>query len=312
MTHTLPSTAFRSENSLNSKAISLKQFFEKWRISVLPQYKRSVQQHLLSDINYHLLPVFGNVLLKNISAESIQMFIASLECGAKTVRNIIGVFRSLWKIAKGWGYVLHDPFIALKLPNLIKPEPRCFTMEEAILIVDNAREPYKTFYWLVAETGMRAGELCGLRWEDVDLNCGIVRVRQSVWNGFIQSPKTAAGNRTFAISLELIERLREVGPDMSGLIFRNQIGRPRKGSKVVEKHLRPLLERLNCPPGGLHAFRHLNGTLMDHFGTPMKVRQERLGHSSAMITLDRYSHSLGQDHRAVAAELGKMFGIRKI
>jgi integrase len=285
-------------------SITLTQFFDKWKLSVLPQYKQSTQHHLLSDINHHLLPALGDVSLKDITSERLQGFVAGMSVGPKTVHNIVAVLRSLWRTAKAWGYVAHDPFAGLVLPEVPKPQPRCFTLEEVLRIIREAQEPYKTFYWLAAETGMRAGELCALRWEDVELERGIVHVRQSAWREVMQTPKTSAGRRSFAISPAIVEHLRKVKPNRTGLIFLNKLGRPWKGGKIVEKHLYPLLDRLDIPRRGLHAFRHLNGSLMDQFGAPMKVRQERLGHSTASMTLDGYTHSVGEDHRRIATQLG--------
>lgn len=301
-------------NSLDYRpqvAITFGNLVEKWKSSVLPQFKLSTQKHLESDINHHLLPKFGDVLLREITAERVQAFVADLQVGedkvsSKTVHNVVAVMRTLWRTAKSWGYVTHDPFAGVMLPDVIKSEPRCFTVEEALRIIEKAKEPCKTFYWLAAETGMRAGELCALRWQDVDLDHRVVRVRQSAWNGHMQAPKTAAGRRTFAISLQLAEHLRQMKSDRSGLVFMNKRGRPLRGGKVVEKHLGPLLERLGIPHRGLHAFRHLNGSLMDQLGAPIKVRTERLGHSTATMTLDRYTHMIGEDDRRIANQLGSI------
>ncbi len=296
--------------SVNSPAyrpqitITFTQFFDKWKSTVLPQYKPSTQQHMLSDIEHHLLPFFGAMLVRKISPEQVQAFVASLKVGPKTAHNVVAVLRSLWRTVKAWGYAPDDPFVGLLLPEATRPEPRCFAVEEATRILQHAKEPLRTLYWLAAETGMRAGELCALRWEDVDLNCGIVQVRQSSWKGRMQTPKTAASRRKFALSPELADHLRKMKDDREGLLFLNKIGRPFKSGKIVEKHLYPLLDDLGIPRRGLHAFRHLNGSLMDRLGTPVKVRQERLGHSTATTTLDRYTHSVGEDDRRIAAKLG--------
>jgi len=287
-------------------SITFTQFIDKWKTTVGPQYKSSTQQHMLSDIEHHLVPFFGAMLVRKISAEQVQAFVASLRVGPKTAHNVVAVLRSLWRTVKAWGYATHDPFAGLMLPEPTRPELRCFTVLEATLILRHAKEPLRTFYWLAAETGMRAGELCALGWEHVDLNCRIVRVRQSSWKGHMQPPKTAASRRTFALSPGLADHLRQLKDGREGLIFLNKIGRPFKSGKIVEKHLYPLLDSLGIPRRGLHAFRHLNGSLMDQLGAPVKVRQERLGHSTATITLDRYTHSVAEDDRRIAAQLGSV------
>jgi integrase len=241
--------------------------------------------------------------MKDISTERIQAFVSSLKGKGKTVHNIVAVMRSVWRTAKTWGYVSHDPFVGLTLPQVVKADPRCFEVEEAQRIIEHSKEPYKTFYWVAAETGMRAGELCGLRWEDVDVEQGVIHVRQSAYRDVMQAPKTSAGRRAFAVSTRLVAHLLAIKPDRNGLIFLNTLGRPWKPGKVVEKNLYPLLDRLGIPHRGLHALRHLNGSLMDRLGAPVKVRQERLGHSSATMTLDRYTHSIEDDHRRIANQL---------
>jgi integrase len=69
---------------------------------------------------------------------------------------------------------------------------------------------------------------------------------------------------------------------------------------LVKRRLKPLLEKLGIRRGGLHAFRHGNATLMDRLGVPMKVRQQRLGHSDAKMTLGTYTHVAGEDDVSIA------------
>jgi integrase len=73
---------------------------------------------------------------------------------------------------------------------------------------------------------------------------------------------------------------------------------------VVKRRLHPLLERLGIPRCGLHGFRHANSSLMDRLNTPMKVRQQRLGHSDPRTTLGTYTHVASEDDRRVAEQLG--------
>ena len=284
--------------------ITFREFTEKWRVSVLQSYKPSTQAHLLSDINNHLVPSMGDVMLSHITTEGLQRFVASRKASPKTIANVIGVMRSLWRVAKAWGYINHSPFEGLVLARPPKPEPKMFTVDEARRIIEAAHEPHKTFYWLAAETGMRAGELCGLCWEDLNDTAHLVYVHQSDWKKLLGAPKTEAGRRRFSISRSLAEHLHSRRQRASGLIFASKHGNPWRGGKVVERNLSPLLKQLGIAHRGLHAFRHLNGSLMDLFGTPIKVRQQRLGHSTAAITLDRYTHLVSEDDRSVAEQIG--------
>jgi integrase len=169
----------------------------------------------------------------------------------------------------------------------------------------------KSFYWLTAETGMRAGELCGLRIEDVDLGQSFVSVKQSVWRGKLQTPKTANSIRQFAISQKLASHLRAYlstwRPNRLNLVFATKNGTSWDQNLVVKRKLRPLLESLGIRRCGLHAFRHTNGSLMDRLNTPMKIRQERFGHApGSSLTLGIYTHAVEEDDRLVAERLGEM------
>jgi integrase len=292
-------------NSLNFKprnTILFSQFAVNWVERVLSQHKPSTQVATKSHLKIHLLPYFGDLQLQQINGERIQDFVASREIGQKSIHNLVATLRMLWNSAKAWAYVSHDPFEGLVLPTAPDPEPKFFTLEEVQTILDNAPEPDRTFYCLAAETGLRAGELCGLRWEDLNFESGIVEVKQSAWQGRIVTPKTKKACRTFAISPQLLEHLRKM--QGTGLIFQYRNGRPWKGEKVVERKLKPLLKRLGIPHRGLHAFRHTNATIMDRLGVPMKTRQDRLGHTDSRMTLGRYTHVVSEDDRKIAAQFG--------
>ena len=184
---------------------------------------------------------------------------------------------------------------------------RFFSVEEVQRILASAGEPYRTFYWLAVETGMRAGELCGLRVEDFDWERGLVSVRQSVWRGKFQSPKSENAVRCFALSHRLLAHvadcLRRWKPNERGLLFATRNGTPWDANLLVKRRLYPLLDSLGIERGGLHAFRHTNSTLMDRLGVPLKVRQQRLGHSDPSLTLSVYTHVASEDDLRFAEEL---------
>src|SRR5271169_4526449 len=133
--------------------------------------------------------MLGAVAMKDITGELVQSFVADCDVSPKTLKNLIATLRTMWNSAKAWGYVGHDPFNGLVLPMWRKQEQRYFTIEEMRRIIDAAREPCKTFYWFAAETGMRASELCALRWGDIDTDLLVVQVRNTVWRGDLQSVK---------------------------------------------------------------------------------------------------------------------------
>src|ERR1035441_3818455 len=114
----------------------------------------------------------------------------------------------MWTSARAWGYVAHDPFDGLVLPKRGLVQTFAFSLEEIKRIIGSANEPHKTFYSILAETGIRGGEICALRVADLDLENAVIYVRQSVWRGQIQTVKSKKGNRRFPISPELVEHIR--------------------------------------------------------------------------------------------------------
>jgi integrase len=232
---------------------------------------------------------------------------ANSKANPKTVRNLIATLRMMWTSARAWGYVAHNPFDGLVLPKRGLVHTFAFSLEEIKRIVDSANEPYRTFYSILAETGIRGGEICGLRVIDLDLDGAVIFVRQSVWRGQIQTVKSKKGNRCFPISPQLVEHIRGYlltwRPNALGLLFATGNGTPWDHDLVRKRKLHPLLRKLGIPQCGFHAFRHGNATLLDQIGAPMAVRQNRLGHADAETTMS-YSHVVTADERRIADELG--------
>ena len=88
--------------------------------------------------------------------------------------------------------------------------------------------------------------------------------------------------------------------------LRTKNGTPWDANLIVKRKLHPLCVKLGIVPRGLHAFRHAQGTLLDHMNVPFKVRQQRLGHTSAELTLNTYTHVITSDERKFADELGEI------
>jgi integrase len=185
-----------------------------------------------------------------------------------------------------------------------------FSLEEIQNILVAAEDPDRTFYWLAAETGLRAGELCGLRVDDLDLERCLLRVEQSSWRRTIQQPKTDNAIRSFPISPEMASHLRDFlvrwRANSRRLLFATRNGTPWDANLLVKRKLQPLLKTLESQRCGLHAFRHANGTLMERLGVPLKVRQQRLGHSDPRMTLCVYTHVASEDDKRIAGQLGKI------
>lgn len=288
------------------------EFANRWDATVLSQHKPSTQSSTRSQLRKRLLPQLGSCALKDLDGQKLQAFVSRCQCSSKTIRNLVATLRMMWSSARSWGYVAHDPFDGLVLPKRGLVQALTFSLEETQRIIVSASEPCKTFYSILAETGIRGGEICALRVIDLDLENAVIHVRQSVWRGKIQTVKSRRGNRRFPLSVELVERLRAYlrtwRPNLLGLLFATGNGTPWDHSLVRKRKFHPLLKKLGIPQCGFHAFRHGNATLLDQIGAPMAVRQNRLGHAEAQTTMG-YTHAVTADERRIADQLGKILHV---
>jgi integrase len=187
--------------------------------------------------------------------------------------------------------------------SLVRP-PRKAHVEVVALTVEQARallaaaagNRFEALFVLAVKTDMHRGELLALRWEDVDLDKGMLQVRGTLRRtreGLpFGVPKTAASRRQVVLSPSMVAALRrhrarqEVG-DLwlnLGLVFPNTLGRPMEPRDLLANGYRPLLDRAGLPPVTFHALRHTAATLLLSEGEHPKVVQELLGHAQVSIT----------------------------
>jgi integrase len=170
--------------------------------------------------------------------------------------------------------------------------------------------PFEALYYLAVTTGLRQGELLGLKWSDVDWSVPCLKVQRQLQRvagrGLVfAEPKTAAGRRVVALgpsaTVKLRQHLQRQSEERDGsgkarwkdgdLIFPSSIGTP-MGPRNLLRHFKITLEKAGLPMIRFHDLRHTSASLMLMQGTHPKVVQERLGHSQISVTLDTYSHVL--------------------
>lgn len=307
------STEYRPTSQITFQA-----FAKRWLDTVAVQHKPSTQRSEKSVINCQLVPVFGAMSFPQIQAEGLQRYVSMRGGSPNTVRLAVRIMKGMWKTAKAWGYASHNPFEGLKLPRAVKANTYNFTLEETLAIIEKAEEPWKTIFRILAETGMRPGELAGLRISDIDWQLCALSIKQSVWMSSIQTPKTDSSIRTFPISQSLRDALKVVisRPNKHGLVFTEDDGSPLVMENFRPRVLKPILEELGIRAKldalgitrcGNYAFRHMNATIMDQKGVPLATRQARLGHApGSEITLGHYTHPIENEDREFADYIGAL------
>lgn len=284
-----------SEPAREHKSATFEAFAQIWERDYLCLSKPSTQATVRGQIK-RLKVAFGHTDIRQISTGELQRIIAAMDAEdyePKTIRNLWATARLIWDAALAQGYVdrvLPKP----KLPRISRKMPRYFRLEDVAKIVAHSRGELRAFYWLAAETGLRAGELTGLRVIDVAVDR--ITVSQSVWHGRVQTPKTSNAVRTIAVSAPLGALLWEQMSRQKGkghdFLFSTSTGFPWDASLFRQRKLKPMLRSIEIREAGLHAFRHFNASLLSSLRVPLKVIQERLGHASAgSLTLDVYTHS---------------------
>lgn len=279
---------------------------EQWKTLVLPTLKLSTQHGYKTVLAKHLLPYWRDWRLRDIGRQDVQQWVADRfrrKLGWQTVRNAWTLLSGILETAVEYGYLSMNPARGVKFPEKeLKEAPVLFTAEDFVKLLEQLDEPYRTMARLIALTGLRIGELLAVRWRCLDLEIGTLSVRESVYEGKFQSPKTRKSRRTMPLGPQIIvwlreHRVRAKRTESDDLVFGNRKGQPLRESKLLRNVLQPAAERAGLGRVTWHQFRHIHSSLLNDLRVPVKIAQEQLGHSSISTTLNIYTHVVDASHR---------------
>jgi integrase len=271
----------------------------------------------------HLLPEFGNRKVSSLTTDVVQAYVNRLVSEGKapgTVRNIYGALRIALNTGVRLKLLAVNPCQGVKLPRARREEMLCLTAEEVRLLAEAITPHFRVLVWTAAYTGLRAGELCALRRQDVDLLRGVVHVRASLKDvgGHLHfGPTKTHTTRTVSLPRFLRDMLAShlaapapggTGPE--ALVFTTPRGKPIRHDLFYARHFKPAVRRALPPEKhGLrfHDLRHTCAALSIAAGAHPKLISARLGHSSITITLDRYGHLFPSVEEALAEKLDATF-----
>lgn len=312
-----------------------------WLDTWLVEYKKPELRPTTYDsyevmVRVHLKPAIGGLKLKDLRPEHLQHLYnekAKSGLSATTVRYIHAVIHQALKQAVRNQLVVRNVAEATTLPRQQKKEIHPLTLEQVKQLFA-AVEQDRLFpaIYLELSTGLRRGELLGLRWQDVDLKAGtltvkqgLVRIRNHEAHGderktrlIFQEPKTASSRRTIPLPEDALAELRRwkarqnqeklmLGPAYqdNGLMFCQEDGKP-IDPRNFTRHFDVMLKRAGIPHIRFHDARHTFATILLELGEHPKVVQEILGHSKIAVTLDTYSHVSLDLTRQAAAKLNQV------
>jgi integrase len=281
-------------------------------------------------IREHIIPAFGTMKLSKLDTPNIQaLYTAKLRDGLKpsSVRYIHAVLHCALKKAAELRLIPRNPAASASPPKIRQEEITPLDGQQARLLLEAARgDRFECLYALSLMCGLRMGEALGLRWSDIDLEAGTLRVHRQLQRireggGLVFSEPKNASRRTIDLpqrtrealrshhKRELEEELRAGGKwQENGLVFASRKGTPLDAQNIVNRYFKPLLRRSGLPDIRWHDLRHTCATLLLTRGTHPKMVQHLLGHASIQLTLDRYSHWIPSMGRATAEGMDEALG----
>lgn len=291
----------------------------KLRASTYDSYRRNIE--------LHVVPALGRRPLDKLTAEDVDLFYADLltkgrkkrspaeklevtGLAPKTVRNIHVMLHKALGDAAREGTVTRNVVALADPPSLQarkRPEIKAWDADQLVQFLDavDSHRMAPAFH-LAAHTGMRRGEVLGVRWRDLDLDAGMVSVRQALvsvgYEMSISDVKTGSSRRTIDIDEGVVQVLRDwrkhrteerdgADPAADDLVFVKADGTSMHPD-IFSQLFGRTVAKLDVPVISLHDLRHTHATLLLKAGVHVKVVSERLGHSNIAFTMNTYQHVL--------------------
>ena len=281
-------------------------------------------------IDNHIKPNIGNIPLEKLTTMELQKLYRKLltsgrverveakeqpkGLSAKTVRNINQVISSAMDLAVAQKIILENPTRACSLPRVEHKEMQTISAEQLQAFLEEAkRSGVYEMYYIELSTGLRRGELLGLKWEDIGMKQGVIRVRRQISRidgKIVEAPlKTKNSYRTVTISPQAVEVLKAQKEKTDDeYVFPSPNGGPISPDSV-NNMLHRVLDRAGIPRVRFHDMRHTFATLALQNGVDIKTVSGMLGHFSAGFTLDTYAHVTTAAQKEAAAAIGNMLSM---
>lgn len=299
------------------------------------------QKRLAHDVgtNQQTLKDFGNG--KPILWTTAEKIAALLECDAetvfekiekakglspKTIKNYISFVSSVFDYAVRTRVISRNPCEHCTLPTITEPDRKMLSLDEAdrfLDILETAPLKYQAFFKLALYGGFRAGEILGLRWDDIDFRLNIVQIKRTAHYSkalghYDTTPKTKTSNRILKLPEHVIDTLQKLQVEQRNLyefggvlwneetrVFTTDTFVPINSSTFSNWYKRTA-EKNDLPLVSLHSFRHLNASLLINSGTDITTVASTLGHAQTTTTLNIYAHAF---QKARAEALGAVANV---
>lgn len=276
----------------------------------------------------HINPALGSIRLRKLMPQDIARLYADLRpsLAPASIAQVHAVLHGALDQAVRWHAIARNPAAAVQAPRPARVEMRFLDATQVRTLLDAcAADPLGALYVSAVFTGLRLGELLGLRWRDLDLDGRTLVVRHTLSRAagawVLAEPKTAHSRRTVRLAPRACEALRahrlaeaerllalghRIGPET--LVFSDRWGDPVNGWHVTERGLGPILRAAGLPRIRFHDLRHTFASMMLSEGARIDLVSKMLGHASPAITLNIYSHLMPGDEEAALERLERRIG----
>ena len=289
---------------------TLASFIRGWMASKRLSIRTATYEQYEIMCRVYILPKLGKHKLIDLTPAILQSFIDELSmggAGARTVQVVRGVLQNALSQAQVLGVIRHNPVSITRSPKLVKKELHVWTEDQVVQFLNSIHGERNEFLYNIAlNTGMRQGELLGLKWKDIDWRREVIMVkRQAVelkGGGYdFAEPKSSRSQRSVDLGVgsvenlrkqfELVNMQRQVAGDgwkENDLVFPSTVGTPQLGTNL-DRDFKRMVARSGCPRIRFHDMRHTAASLMLSRGIPAVTVAGMLGHTVSIL-LSTYAH----------------------
>lgn len=284
--------------------LTIEKLSQVWISAIKHNVKESTLSAYIIKLNKHIIPCLGRVKFRQLTAENISQFAdTKIKQGlsAKYVSDILAVLKAMFRYLHRVCNYADKSLLILKLKcDVPKKELHFDEAMQTKLRKYLAENPdcSNAGILLAMTTGIRIGELCGLKWGDIDFEKRILTVRRTVQRIscaggatkiIVNSPKSKSSVRVICLSELLLSLLKKFKRSDDVYIMSGRVTPVE--ARTVRYRFDKILKRLDLPHINFHSLRHIFATKCVEIGFDVKTLSEILGHSSVELTLNRYVHS---------------------
>lgn len=285
---------------------------ERFEPAILPTLRFSTSRNYRHMIRKHLLPFFGDHRLPDIGPADVQIYLAekSKHYSPKTVLSLRNLLSKIFGTAQTWGYLQANPAKGAQVPTLIATRERfTLTPEQVRALLGVLKQPYRTMVLLAVLSGLRRGEIFGLKWRCIDWSERSILVSEASYEGHTAAPKTKASRRLVFVDEAVLESLRSLRPAMcrpEDLVFCTDRGTPLNPNNVLNRVLHPTCKSAGLPHVSWHNFRYTYSTWANPTGESIKALQAQLGHTDSRLTLSVYTQPMPEAQKKMAGKIARV------